>query len=42
LEEDVKQTHQMGAMNFITKPSRFADLVAIAKEILEGRCVFPS
>lgn len=42
LEEDVKQTHQMGAMNFITKPSKFSDLVAIAKEILEGRCMFPS
>lgn len=42
LEEDVKQTHQMGAMNFITKPSRFSELVVIAKEIVEGRCVFPS
>lgn len=42
LEEDVKQTHQMGAMNFITKPSKFGDLVTIAKEILEGRCAFPS
>lgn len=39
-EEDIAQARRMGAMNFITKPSKFAELISIAKEILEGRCVF--
>lgn len=40
LKEDVDQTRQMGAMNFITKPSKFSELVVIATRILDGRCVF--
>lgn len=39
-EEDIAQARRMGAMNFITKPSKFSEMVSIAAEILEGRCVF--
>lgn len=40
MEEYVNETRRLGAMNFITKPSRFSDLVKIVSEILAGKCVF--
>lgn len=40
MEEYVSETRRLGAMNFITKPSRFSDLVKIVSEILAGKCVF--
>lgn len=40
MEEDVNEMRKIGAMNFITKPSKFSDLISIAGEILEGKCVF--
>jgi CheY-like chemotaxis protein len=42
MEEDVLETREMGAMNFITKPNKFSEMISIAADILEGKCVFPS